>query len=89
MKFLHQVYSNMIIDGKKYSLYCALFRTEKEFIGLIPYYENESDNIKILLDHKSDVCLVYGDKKILTIMKEQEKLLDAKGVENGKNNTKN
>lgn len=62
------------IDRKKYHLYCALPRTEKNFRNLIPFI-NEKENIKILLDINSDVCLVYGSNKIIKKLKKNKEFL--------------
>ena len=61
------------LGGRKYYLYSALFRTEKNFKNLIPFLKEESKNIKILLDIDSDVCLVYGTKRVLGLLKENKK----------------
>ena len=59
------------IGRKKYYLYCALSRTEKEFSNLIPLLKEEKNSIRILLDIDSDICLVYGSKEVLKLLKKR------------------
>lgn len=59
------------IDRKRYYLYCALSRAEKDFNNLIPLFKEEKNSIKILLDIASDICLVYGSKEILKLLKKE------------------
>jgi len=78
VKIIHKAYTKakkrIKLDGRNYYLYEALFRKENNFKHLIPYLKEEYKNIKIILDAKSDMCLVYGSKHIIKLIKEQEKI---------------
>ena len=67
-KIIHKAYTkakNKIkIDGKAYYLHFALFRTEKNFRHLMPFKKEDSDEVKIIIDNKSDICLGYASKKL-------------------------
>ena len=78
-QIIGKVYKNarktLTINRKKYHLYCAVFRTEKHFRNLIPFFKDESKEIKVILDNKSDVCLGYGTKKILKLLKDKNRFI--------------
>ena len=71
-KIYKKAKKTITLNGKKYYLYSATARTEKEFRNLILFLDEKPKEIKILLDINSDVCLAYGSKDILKLLKEQK-----------------